>query len=95
MITKQYTFCKNTKTKVCIKPITEVSIGWEGSGRNRSCRGKPLNSALDWNWGSVRHSRQMLSTPKSGGQLGGLAGGLGARDGQMGLQPLSQGLGGD
>ena len=32
VITKQYTFCKNTKTKVCIKPITELSIGWEGSG---------------------------------------------------------------
>lgn len=72
-----------------------VLIRWEGCGGNRSCGGKPLNLALDWNLGSVRHPRKMLSTPKSGGQLGGLAGGLGARDGQMELQPLSQGLGGD
>lgn len=72
-----------------------VLMRWEGCGRNRSCGAKPLNSALDWNLGSVRHPRKMLSTPKSGVQLGGLAGGLGARDGQMDLQPLSQGLGGD
>ena len=67
------------------------------------CLCPQLGSFLAWIWaeryfshqkGSHQTPLRCCSRAENAGWAG-LAGGLGARDGQMGLQPLSQGLGGD